>query len=463
MIDNGSRKGTWVNGEPVETGSLLDGDVIEFVGPGNPAKPPKVKIRIPKGVVPEPPPPPPPSPEELAARPAPLRTPGPEAASPRGARPGAPAAGPAPGGTRRGRARARRTWRVGGRRLLLHRARGRVDPPCAGGARPDVDRDREAVRLGRLGQRGAVRRPIGARDVGIRGHAAGDGAPALPRRSHVAGRGDERRSIGRRAVRRLAADPGGLPRPPGRPPRGRGDPGGLGLHGRGLGHRRQRRGARGVGRERRPALRDAGRRRRAGQPPRRRRLGRGAEDEAPCPLPGSRPARGLVRARPRCRRGPRAGARGRLRGHPRRERRHVRRRSRAGGRRQSHGDGGGRASSRAAAAGDAGPGGRPVRGQDLRRGRGLRGPAARRGHVGAAIHWPGPWPEPPRARPWWGPRWRPCCFSRGRTSRVRWGSVPCASPRRSTPSWTGHVSASRWCSRRARSRRPAWPCRAPPT
>ena len=71
MIDNGSRKGTWVNGEPVETVSLMDGDVIEFVGPGSKATPPKVKIRIPKGTVPEPPPPPPPTPEELAARPAP--------------------------------------------------------------------------------------------------------------------------------------------------------------------------------------------------------------------------------------------------------------------------------------------------------------------------------------------------------------------------------------------------------
>ena len=80
MIDNGSRKGTWVNGEPVETVSLLDGDVIEFVGPGSKATPPKVKVRIPKGAVPEPPPPPPPTPEELAARsapgPAPARTPG---------------------------------------------------------------------------------------------------------------------------------------------------------------------------------------------------------------------------------------------------------------------------------------------------------------------------------------------------------------------------------------------------
>jgi hypothetical protein len=71
MVDNGSRKGTWLNGEPVETVSLLDGDVIEFVAPGSKSTPPTVKIRIPKGAVPEPPPPPPPTPEELAARPAP--------------------------------------------------------------------------------------------------------------------------------------------------------------------------------------------------------------------------------------------------------------------------------------------------------------------------------------------------------------------------------------------------------
>jgi hypothetical protein len=71
MVDNGSRKGTWVNGEPVETTGLLDGDVIEFVAPGSKSAPPKVKVRVPKGSVPEPPPPPPPSPEELAARPAP--------------------------------------------------------------------------------------------------------------------------------------------------------------------------------------------------------------------------------------------------------------------------------------------------------------------------------------------------------------------------------------------------------
>ena len=69
MVDNGSRKGTWVNGEPVETAGLLDGDVISFVPPDykGPAAP-KIKIRIPKGSVPDLPPPPPPTPEEVAAR-----------------------------------------------------------------------------------------------------------------------------------------------------------------------------------------------------------------------------------------------------------------------------------------------------------------------------------------------------------------------------------------------------------
>jgi hypothetical protein len=75
MVDNGSRKGTWVNGEPVETAALLDGDVIEFVGPDSKSTPPKVKVRIPKGSVPEPPPLPPPTPEELAARRAPEAAP----------------------------------------------------------------------------------------------------------------------------------------------------------------------------------------------------------------------------------------------------------------------------------------------------------------------------------------------------------------------------------------------------
>ena len=69
MVDNGSRKGTWVNGEPVETAALLDGDVITFVPAkydGPPA--PKVKLRIPKGSVPDLPPLPPPPAE--AAKPA---------------------------------------------------------------------------------------------------------------------------------------------------------------------------------------------------------------------------------------------------------------------------------------------------------------------------------------------------------------------------------------------------------
>jgi hypothetical protein len=67
MVDNGSRRGTWVNGEPVETAGLLDGDVITFVPAkydGPPA--PKIKLRIPKGSVPDLPPPPPPPPAELA-------------------------------------------------------------------------------------------------------------------------------------------------------------------------------------------------------------------------------------------------------------------------------------------------------------------------------------------------------------------------------------------------------------
>ncbi len=88
MVDNGSRNGTWVNGEPVETTNLLDGDTIEFVDPNAKKKPavtpPKVKLRIPRGSVPDPPPPPPPAPGEAVATP------------PRAARPGgAKARGPA--------------------------------------------------------------------------------------------------------------------------------------------------------------------------------------------------------------------------------------------------------------------------------------------------------------------------------------------------------------------------------
>jgi len=76
MIDNGSRKGTWVNQVPVETAGLLDGDVIEFVEPGSKptgSPPPKVRLRIPRGSVPDPPPLPPPpvgQARPAAARPA---------------------------------------------------------------------------------------------------------------------------------------------------------------------------------------------------------------------------------------------------------------------------------------------------------------------------------------------------------------------------------------------------------
>ena len=61
MVDNGSRDGTWVNGEPVETAALLDGDVITFVAPGSKEGVPRVHVRIPEGSVE---PPPPPDPEE---------------------------------------------------------------------------------------------------------------------------------------------------------------------------------------------------------------------------------------------------------------------------------------------------------------------------------------------------------------------------------------------------------------
>ena len=83
MVDNGSRKGTWVNGEPVETAALLDGDVIEFVAPGSKSTPPKVKIRIPKGRCP--------SRRRLRRRPEELaRAPGAGPAGARAPRAGAP-------------------------------------------------------------------------------------------------------------------------------------------------------------------------------------------------------------------------------------------------------------------------------------------------------------------------------------------------------------------------------------
>lgn len=78
MIDNGSRKGTWVNGEPVETAGLIDGDTIEFVAPGSKVTPlpPKVRLKIPKGSVPDPPPLPPPPPGEAGKPAGPARVAG---------------------------------------------------------------------------------------------------------------------------------------------------------------------------------------------------------------------------------------------------------------------------------------------------------------------------------------------------------------------------------------------------
>jgi hypothetical protein len=54
VADNQTRQGTWVNGQPVEAGPLKDGDEIEFVGRGSKSKPPKVRVKVPKGSVPEP-------------------------------------------------------------------------------------------------------------------------------------------------------------------------------------------------------------------------------------------------------------------------------------------------------------------------------------------------------------------------------------------------------------------------
>lgn len=75
MIDNGSRRGTWVNGEAVETLLLIDGDTIEFAPHGSKSAPPTVRIRIPKGSVPDPPPPPPPAPGDVVRPAAPAAAP----------------------------------------------------------------------------------------------------------------------------------------------------------------------------------------------------------------------------------------------------------------------------------------------------------------------------------------------------------------------------------------------------
>ena len=87
MVDNGSRHGTWVNGEKVESAALLDGDVITFTPPDTQPPAPRVRLRIPKGSVPDPPPPPPEA--EATAAPGaagPARVAGRTAARPRHAR-----------------------------------------------------------------------------------------------------------------------------------------------------------------------------------------------------------------------------------------------------------------------------------------------------------------------------------------------------------------------------------------
>jgi hypothetical protein len=99
MVDNGSRNGTWVNGEPVETAALLDGDVISFVAPGSKAGVPAVRIVIPEGSV-APPPPPEPGDEPVEAREVAAAPP---AEAPVAAPPPAAAARPAPTRARRGR------------------------------------------------------------------------------------------------------------------------------------------------------------------------------------------------------------------------------------------------------------------------------------------------------------------------------------------------------------------------
>jgi hypothetical protein len=96
MVDNGSRHGTWVNGEPVETAALLDGDVITFVAPGSKVGVPGVRIVIPEGSVAAPPPPDPEASAAAGAAPpaeAPVEAPPPAPVAPR----------KAPGRARRGR------------------------------------------------------------------------------------------------------------------------------------------------------------------------------------------------------------------------------------------------------------------------------------------------------------------------------------------------------------------------
>ena len=150
MVDNGSRKGTWLNGVPVETAGLLDGDVIEFTAPEEKRGAPCVLLKVPAGSVSEAPLPlqaPPPDPAPAPAPAGSLPKPRGQAVRPRG-----PAA-------RRGRARPGlrlpdlrivglavaalalvvAVW-LGSQALVLHGAADRVDRAAAGGARNN-DRD----------------------------------------------------------------------------------------------------------------------------------------------------------------------------------------------------------------------------------------------------------------------------------------------------------------------------------
>jgi hypothetical protein len=56
--DNGSATGTFVNGDPVETLVLWDGDRISFAAKDSKVQPPQILVRIPLGTVDLPPPPP---------------------------------------------------------------------------------------------------------------------------------------------------------------------------------------------------------------------------------------------------------------------------------------------------------------------------------------------------------------------------------------------------------------------
>ena len=435
MIDNGSRKGTWVNGEPVETVSLLDGDVIEFVAPGSKSTPPKVKVRIPKGSVPEPPPPPPPTPEELAARPAPAAARGPPAAQGRGpARrrgegprlPDLRLVGLAGGGARAPR-RRRRGSRSGS---SSPRPRSTRSQPAAGGARADGHRDRASAstatpRTTSCGSATArwprPRSSGGTLQVKVPGRAARGAGP--PRRSRPArGRSTRRPFVVRLPLQAASLDPAGaLP----------GDE--VVLHGSGfaegvVGHAWAAP-RRAWCRPRRAPCASRCRRsraRRAAATRSWRRWARAARGRFPSTSAACRSS---------CRSSPRAGVAGdlvRIRGagfaaERRRQRRDLRRRAGPGRRRERHGAGGGRAavrcgrSRRRSPRWSCRPGARPRRTAPSSRCSGSsRAPGCRASSRA-------PWArEGRRARPRWAPRSRPCCCCRGRTSRARWGSARCS-------------------------------------